>query len=233
MTSIRLLYELQELDQEIAQNRSRMTAIDQELAAGVGLDAIQRDVETQRTHLQELTVKQKSQDLEAESMREKLRDIEGKLYGGSITNLKEIEGFEKEAGYLRGHLQELDDRNLAAMVALEEEQEKLHSLEEGHRRAGADWSTKQADLQQEHEGLGEALASLESRRGEFVSDVEGPELKLYERLRQSKGGQAIAKVERGLCRGCRMALPTHQLQRARVGREPVLCSSCGRILYVS
>ena len=47
------------------------------------------------------------------------------------------------------------------MVALEEEQEKLHSLEEGHRRAGADWSTKQANLQQEHEGLGEALASLE------------------------------------------------------------------------
>ncbi len=233
MTSIRLLYELQELDQEIAQSKGRMSAIDQELTAGAGLDAIQREVEAQRNHVLELTVKQKSQDLEAESVREKLRNIEGKLYGGTVTNLKEIEGFEKEAGNLRGHLQELDDRNLAALESLEEEQEKLRSLEEGNRRAGDDWIAKEAELQREHKKLGKALASLEGRRRESVANVEDPELKLYERLRQAKGGQAIAKVERGLCRGCRMALPTHQLQRARVGREPVLCSSCGRILYVS
>ena len=40
------------------------------------------------------------------------------------------------------------------------------------------------------------------------------------------------KVERGMCQGCRLALSTMELQRARSARGVVQCSSCRRILYV-
>ena len=159
--------------------------------------------------------------------------MEGKLYGGSITNLRELEGYEKEASFLRGQLQERDDALLEMMMVLEEAQEKLQSLEDDCRQAKEGWHISQAALTQERKRLEEMLPTLEARRQGLVSYVSQQELKLYEALRLSKGGQAVAKVERGLCRGCRMALPTHQLQRARQGRETVLCNSCGRILYVS
>ena len=233
MTTIRQLYELQEIDLEIAHDQERIASIDGELMDGAGLDAFNSDIEAHQASLQELRVQQRSQDMEAESLRAKLQDIEGRVYGGTVTNLRELEGFEKEAGYLRENLQELDDQLLVSLVALEEEQEVLRSLEEGLKEADARWRIRRVELQKEREVLASALTKLERRRLEFVPQLGGTELKLYETLRTSKGGVAIAKVERGLCRGCRMALPTHQLQRARAGRETVLCNSCGRILYVS
>ena len=233
MTTIRQLYELQELDLESAQYQSHIASVESQLGDKRGLDATYGELETHKARLQQLRLKQRAQDLDAESVREKVQDVEGKLYGGGVTNLRELEGFQKEATLLRGRLRELDELLLETMMALEEAQEILQSLEEAYRKAEEQWQLRQLELAKERKSLEGTLTTLEDRRNGLVSHMDPPELKLYEGLRTSKGGLAIAKVERGLCRGCRVALPTHQFQRARVGREPVLCNSCGRILYVS
>ena len=66
-----------------------------------------------------------------------------------------------------------------------------------------------------------------SNSGERVEDELMP--LIYEELHRL----AVAKMERGLCQGCRMALPTQQQQRVRNGRQTVLCNTCGRILFLS
>ena len=157
----------------------------------------------------------------------------GQAIRREVTNLREIEGHEREAASLKIQMKGLDDQLLESMVGLEEAQETLRSLEKELARAEEEWRVSQGELVRERQRLADEVADLETRRGELASAMGQQELKLYEGLRSAKGGQAIAKVERGLCRGCRMALPTHQLQRARGGRERVLCNSCGRILYVS
>ena len=233
MVTVKQLYGLQELDIEIAEHRSKVASIDGELGDRSDLDSLSQEIENKRQGVQDIRLEHRSRTLDAESMRERVRDVEGKLYGGSITSPRELEGFEKEASNLRGQLQRLDDRLLESMLALDEAQEGLQSLENGLRQSEKRLRARHAELAKERDQLELALADLEVRRGGLTSQVGQHELKLYENLRLSKGGLAIAKVERGLCRGCRMALPTHQLQRARQGREPVLCNSCGRILYVS
>ncbi|MFC2072406.1 C4-type zinc ribbon domain-containing protein, partial [Chloroflexota bacterium] len=50
-------------------------------------------------------------------------------------------------------------------------------------------------------------------------------------LKKQKG-TAIANVEQGICRGCRILLPITELQRAR-SSSLVRCSSCGRILFLA
>jgi len=233
MTTVRQLYELQELDLEIAQCRGLIASIDAQLGAEAELDTLHKELETQRVSLNQLRLQQRAHELDAESARGKLRDVEGKLYSGSITNLREMEGYQKEATFLRDQLRVLDDRLLETMVDLDEAQEKLRSLEVGYGQASEGWQIRQVELAEERKKLEETVATLEARRQQLILGVGQQELKLYEGLRLSKAGVAVAKVERGLCRGCRMSLPTHQLQRARVGREPVLCNSCGRILFVS
>lgn len=119
------------------------------------------------------------------------------------------------------------------MVALDEAQQRIRELEETSVEAEERWQAEQSALGQELKKRREELSALEGGRDGLVSQVSGQDIRLYERLRVSKKGQALAKVEGGMCRGCSMALPTHQLQRARAGREPVLCNSCGRILFMS
>ncbi len=119
------------------------------------------------------------------------------------------------------------------MLSLEAAQSQVRESDESYRRAEELWTRLQEDLAGQMQRTRAALATLDERRAGSVSRIDPREIRLYDSLRSSKGGQAVVKVERGLCRGCRMALPTHQLQRARLGREPVLCNSCGRILFVN
>ena len=229
---VRQLYELQELDAEIAQQRGRIAAIDGQLSDRTELEARNRELEDQSALHHELDMQQRAQDLDTDSVRTKLLNIEAKLYSGSITNLRELEGFEKEASILRDQLQKLDGVLLDKMMAVEDGRSRLQSLQEELSQAEERSKIKNTELKKERKGLLDNLVSLEARRSQLTVRVGQRELELYEGLRSSKGGMAVAKVERGLCRGCRMALPTHQLQLARAGRTPVHCNSCGRILFV-
>lgn len=233
MTTVRLLYDLQELDLEINQVRNSVVSIESEVGDRSGLEALKAEVEHQSTLLSDLSRHRKAHDLEASVFREKVQDLEGKLYGGAVKSVRELESGQKEVLFLKEQLQQLDDQVLETMVALDEAQGKISSLEGATTQAEKDWKSRQSELGKERKNLDKTLESLLATRQESASLVGQVELSLYERLRTSKAGQAIARVERGLCRGCRMALPTHQLQRARQGREPVLCNSCGRILFVS
>ena len=233
MTTIRQLYELQELDLRIGECNGIISSVDKRIGNREELEAMRQELHAQSDSLNQLRVKQRSQELDVESVREKLRGTEEKLYGGTVTNLRELDGFEKEATFLRDRLKELDDNLLDAMEKLEEAQTRANSLEDETNRAEERWQVSQRELVEQRRQAEETLADLETHRLGLVAQVGPQELKLYESLRLSKKGVAIARVERGLCRGCRMTLPTNQLQRARGGRETILCNSCGRILYVS
>ncbi len=74
---------------------------------------------------------------------------------------------------------------------------------------------------------------LEVKRQNQTSLVSPEHLNLYDSLRSKRQGQAVVKVERGLCQGCRISLPTKVVQLARTAQKPVQCPSCSRILYVN
>ena len=233
MTTVRQLYELQELDTEIGLGTSEATSVQSRLGDRSDLDARIKEIEARKTHLDQARVQQKTQELDANAALEKVQQMEAKLYDGTVTNLRELESSQREAEFMRSQLKEMDDGLLETLLALEEAQEQLRLMETGLQEAEEQWQRDQEELGLEQRRLKKTIAGLAARRKDMVAQVSPSEVTLYERLRAAKGGLAIAKVERGLCRGCRMALPTHQLQRARAGQESVLCNSCGRILYVS
>ena len=233
MTTTRLLYDLQEMDQEKENHWSRLFAIEEGLGNREALNRLQVHIEQRRERLRELRLEQRHLELAAQSIRQKTQEVEGKLYGGSVRNPRELESLDQELRSLRRELKAQDDQLLELMMTVEEIREELEGLEEALKRDEEKWKQDQEELIQEKNHLEADLERLESQRKQVASHLDAPELKLYERLMAAKGGLAVARVERGLCRACSMTLPTHQLQRARMGREPVLCSSCGRILYVS
>ena len=66
------------------------------------------------------------------------------------------------------------------------------------------------------------------RPDEILIDAET--IDCYNRFRKQKG-LAVARVEQGTCRGCRISLSTAELQRVK-GNKLIMCSSCGRILFI-
>ena len=93
------------------------------------------------------------------------------------------------------------------------------------------WKAQQKQLVVELLQLKAAQAVLESNRKQLSSLFDAETLATYQELRKRKG-LAVAKVEQGICQGCRITLPNTDLQRAK-GGGVVRCSSCGRIIFLA
>jgi predicted nucleic acid-binding Zn-ribbon protein len=117
----------------------------------------------------------------------------------------------------------------AAEDAQQAQAEAARALAELEER----WEADRARLLSEQQDIRAGLATLEEKRRQHSGQVDAESLRLYETLRASHQGRAVAKVERGTCQGCRITLPMTLLQKARSGAVIVQCSSCERILYVS
>ncbi|MBA7679986.1 hypothetical protein ES703_88293 [subsurface metagenome] len=75
------------------------------------------------------------------------------------------------------------------------------------------------------------LSDLRNKRQALWDKIDPHTTELYQQLKKQKV-TAVAKVEQGICIGCRISLSTATLQQVRSGNL-VQCTNCGRILYLA
>ena len=231
--SARQLYELQELDGAIETARGRLADLEARLKDTSVVDALEAKVAALEQRARDVERQQRAQDLELDSVRQKLQALEAKLYGGQVTNRRELEGMERERKTLCSRVERGEEQLLEVMMSREETQRSLADARADLEREGENWYQGQDRLKKEKGVEEQTVESLLKERTGITSQLTEDEMTAYDRLRSAKKGQVVAKLERGLCRGCGVTLPTHVVQRARADRERVFCPSCGRLLYVS
>lgn len=233
MTTAAELFALQETDLATDSTVTRLTDVEAQLGETEELVRARELVDQSRERVKEIQRRQREMDLDAAEAREKAAQIEGKLYGGSVKNPKELEDFQADLTSLQGQLKKREDSLLEVMLELEDAEATLKEAEEALAQTEASWKAEQASLSDTQATLKEDLAELETKRSRELDGMDRAALSLYETLRERRQGAAIAVVERGLCQGCRIALPMSILQRARAGAGLVQCVSCERILLVN
>ena len=183
--------------------------------------------------LAELKRSQRELEREVEDLQAKAAASEERLYGGTVKIPKELAGLQEQVANFKRRMKELDDKTLDIMSEVETVQQQVSSKRQKLAEVEEEWQEEQASLSHERAELNSALASLEQKRKDLASKLDKASLELYQTLRRMRQGRAVAKVEQGVCQGCRIALPMSELQRAKIGQELVQCSSCERILYLS
>ena len=230
MTTAKLLYDLQELDQQLDILSQRLSVISESLGDRNTLVVLEERVVESQESVRILQSEHRNMEMTADSTREKITSVETSLYDGSARQPRELQNLDLELGVLKRELVSLEDKIIESLETLDPIREELRERSESLKEDEVIWDNVQQELAHEKEDIQTSLNSLKKQRQQVGRKLGSLDLQLYERLRLTKGGQAVARMERGICRACSMALPTHQLQRVRVSREPVLCSSCGRIL---
>ena len=233
MTTVRQMFALQELDIILDRVQDDQNKTQAELDDGDGIGNLESELQRDADLLLESELKQRAAKLEAETQKERSATLNNQLYGGEITNPRDLESLEHEHSNVLRSIEEHE-------AALEDISEKIavaqfrkSELEDKLDEAKAAWEIRQAELEASLKELLTERKGFEGQRSKLTEGLDPVSLQQYERLRKSKGGLAVAKVQRGLCQGCKMSLPTHQQQRVRSGRQTVLCSSCGRMLFLS
>ena len=224
------LYRLQQVDLELQGRQQELTEVNHKLRDNRALVVAQSRLDTLKAELDEERKRQRSSEWELEDLQEKVRQITGKLYGGTTKNPKELVNLEIELKGFKSQIKPKEDALLRLMSQAEEIEARTGAAGEELDRLKREWEERQQTLGLRKGELETALAELGAKRDRLVQQVTPQALAIYERTRQARG-EAVAKVERGDCRGCHITVPTSQWQKAKAG-ELIQCSSCGRILYL-
>ncbi len=233
MSEAQQLYQLQSIDLEIEELHRSVQSVEEQLGETEELLAARQalvDVQDQ-LHQQQHTLQELEWDLD--NMTGKLKELEGKLYGGKVKNPKELGSFEREAQALKIKKSQTEDRILDLMEAVETSHVSLRTAKANLDEVQTAWERSQAALNSERARLLARLDELGRSREALAGAIHPDTLAIYEDLRQNKRGRAVAKVEQNTCQGCRITLPTNEVQLARSSPRLVFCSSCGRILLAT
>jgi hypothetical protein len=232
MTSAADLFALQEIDLRRDARRAVIADIESRLEETEAVREARQAVADSEDDLQGLQRLQRSFDAKLADLDAKIQPLETKMYDGSVRNPKELTDMQKELDHFRAERSKLDDEGLELIEAIEQTTKLLWEQKEALRQAEAAWQQEKAQLLDQKSTAESEYASLEGQRGDHTAEMDRAMLGLYESLRTSKAGRAVAAVVRGQCQGCRITLPTHLVQRLRGGGLLIQCPNCERILVV-
>ena len=232
MTTAKQLYALQEVDLDLDRVYRALEVAEEELKIEVSIENLETSLDDEQGRLQDVELLQRDNQMEIEGRRERTEVLETQLYDGSMINARDLEALQHEAANVRHLLEQDEALSLELSIQVEEARSRCAGITQQLTETKARWEMQQVELKRRVTELRAEQGEFEKQRELLASRFDPATLQRYETLRKSKGGRAVAKVERDLCQGCRMSLPTQLRQRVKSGRQTVNCSSCGRMLFV-
>jgi len=224
------LRQLQVADLEIKEKRRILHDIISRLERSEAVASAEAELSALEARLTSARGNQRQLEYDVDDTTAKVRDLNNRLYSGSVHNPKELLSLQQEIAGIRKHLSEKEEALLDAMGALEAMEADAAAVRARVTQLREEWERQKEGLNAERSSIESALARLLEVRQTARLELGDEVTRLYDHLAQTKG-VAVVQVEQGRCRGCNLTVPTGLWQRARSG-EMVQCASCGRILTV-
>lgn len=225
------LFRLQKLDTAIDNINIRLTEIDQKLSDDHRVQHAEKILSKAQVEAKNARIELSQIEDKVEAQRIKRKTSQAALFGGKIKNPKELQDLQMESEALKRYITQLEDEQLEAMITNEtaELAEKQAALE--LKKAKGTATEANAELLGERIKLEEDLNRLLREKEAVLQAIPEESMALYQRLRKTKRGAAVASVSDGGCSICGQALTPANQQSIRASNSLVFCPSCGRILF--
>jgi predicted nucleic acid-binding Zn-ribbon protein len=225
------LFQLQKIDSQIDSNRKRIKAIEELISSDqTVLNSEKVFFEIQQ---QSLSLKNEIQDFELEIGRKKIKieQSESSLYGGKVTNSKELVSLQDEIRLHKTHIGEIEEAILQKMTELEKCDEMLKQADKDLINTKAISISSLAEKKGEKQKLESEIEHLQVERTVISRQIEHSILQTYEDIRKKKNGIAVSNAVDQTCGSCGSEITPAEWQIARTSTQLLLCRTCGRILY--
>ena len=225
------LYELQSLDVTITRAETALAALAGARALKQQLAAARKVADEAAAKLHEHETELKDSELKLKSVDEKRGSVEKRLYGGSVSNPRELQALQKEVGLLKDQQGILDGRTLELYDLVEASRSQARSAEQIVNGLESKISEALANEASERTRLEAELSEAKARREDEAATVTDTSLlSRYEAVRKKTGTTGIARVVQGKCEGCHVAILPFTVRKLFEDKGFELCENCGRIL---
>jgi predicted nucleic acid-binding Zn-ribbon protein len=228
--AVRELLELQAIDVELAAGRRRLQEISAALADDAQVRALRAEAVRLTRGAEGVGERQKAQDEAIASLTARIEAAESRLFGGTVTNPRELTDLQEDIAMLQRQRSEHEDVLLGVLEEVDVAQASRRRAVHAYQRAKGERETLTAALKDEQTALQATVAEREAARAACTGAIPPAELGLYEHVRKANGVRGAARMRNGTCEACRVGLPTRQAQEVRTSASPVRCPSCGLIL---
>ncbi|MGI6226950.1 MAG: zinc ribbon domain-containing protein, partial [Peptococcales bacterium] len=160
----------------------------------------------------------------------KKNEQEKNLYAGNCTNPKELSGMKVKLEVIKAQISQLEDQILMNMDILEDKNQLLNRLRGQVEEIKKVYIKGVKIYKKNKEELNEAKISAEKRQLQLSKVLSGDLLQKYQRIQKNFKNRGIARVENGICSGCRVEIPILHLKNIKEGNNIYICEQCGRIL---
>jgi uncharacterized protein len=229
MSRASVLLHLQQIDDRIAALRSEIASVEASLRGDPELDRLRAAEAVAHGQHRETGAGARLAELEAASLQARIRELDRRLYSGTIRNPAELLEMQRELDAMRVRLSTAEDDALERM-------EQVDSALATLQAASANVVAREAQRAGAMEPLRARLASLvtelenaNTERDAVRADAEPADLSLYARI-ASRRRPAVTQLAGEFCGGCRMPVSIEERRAVRTGTGLTQCANCDRIL---
>jgi predicted nucleic acid-binding Zn-ribbon protein len=233
MSRVSTLYHLQEIDLERDACRTRLAEIENALSDNPALQAARDRLLSAETRQRAARVVLQELELENSGLGDKIREAEQRLYGGAIRNPKELRDLQAEIESLKRRLAAGEEQQLNALIETEVAETESAGSQAELQQVESQSARDQSTLLTERDACQARLRKLDAEREAQLPSILEADRAVYERLRHTKHGRPLSRLEDDTCTACGIAPSALIRQEARRGAELVRCTGCDRILYAA
>ena len=238
MVDLERLLAVQELDTKADVLRHRRDHLPERAALAAKQDelaAIESASAPLRERRHEIARTQQALEDQIALLAEKTDTVNATMYGGSMSNAKELQSLQSELDSLARRRASLEDQVLQQMVEAEPVDAELESVAAKREALDATAVDVTAVLVEAETAIDSELDALEAERASLVDGLEPALVERYEKLRARLKGVGVARFVGGTCQGCHLALPAAEAEQVRrQARDDgvATCPECDRLLVV-
>ncbi len=230
---LQLLWELQGLDLSIKDLQMKIEAAPG--LSGVNeakehLENLEKEYAEKENRFKADRKKLKQMELEEQAIVDQSKELKDNMYGGKVTNVKELEQMQRRLDHLADNKKLLEENIINLMESLETLEEELAEVTDKIKQAQGELNDKERELEKNQLKYNQELKQLQAEREELVKKVEKKYLDKYLTLAQKHHGKALARVNDDICSGCRVFIPSAQKGHLYNPSAMVYCENCGRLL---
>ncbi|MCS7167438.1 MAG: hypothetical protein RMI91_04215 [Gemmatales bacterium] len=179
--------------------------------------------------VRQLKVTLHEREVTEKQLQEKVTRWQQQILAASTA--REYQALQNQIENARLQLSALEDEMLELIDKLERRQQELPQREQAVAETRQELHRLREQRRDRLTWIQERLAQAQADVAQLETQLPQELLETYQRLVRHGGKDALAAVEHGSCMGCFTETTLHMLQQLRLNR-PVVCKSCGRILYL-
>lgn len=223
------LLELQEVDNrldELKEEKGDLPLIVEDLESK--LKAKNKELEEVKKKLKETKLRQRELELLIDEYKAKLSKYEDQLY--QVKTNKEYDAITQETETVQTKLSESKQEQDQAEEAIIDLDEKTVTLESEIAKLENELEENQVELNAKLNETAEEENLLKHEREIILNKANPDIIRTYERVRNARDGQGIAKIEGNVCGGCFSFIPPQKIVEVKKMQKIYTCEFCGRIL---